>query len=75
MARRVTRKRTTQRRRKTIKGGLWWGGQTEEEKADGPPELLFVHGGHTDRPSDLSWNLNERLMLASTADDNVLQVW
>ena len=49
--------------------------QTEEEKQDGPPELLFVHGGHTDRPSDLSWNLNERLMMASTADDNVLQVW
>ena len=46
--------------------------QTEEEEKDGPPELLFVHGGHTDRPSDISWNLNERLMLASTADDNVL---
>ena len=49
--------------------------QTEEEKADGPPELLFVHGGHTDKISDLSWNLNERLMMASTAEDNVLQVW
>lgn len=49
--------------------------QTEEEKQDGPPELLFVHGGHTDRPADLSWNMNERLMLASCADDNVLQVW
>ena len=49
--------------------------KSEEEKEDGPPELLFVHGGHTDRPSDISWNLNERLMLASTADDNILQVW
>lgn len=49
--------------------------QTKEEKADGPPELLFVHGGHTDRISDFGWNLNERLMIASTADDNVLQVW
>jgi len=46
--------------------------QTEEEKEDGPPELLFVHGGHTDRVSDLSWNLNERLMMASVADDNVV---
>jgi len=46
--------------------------QTEEEKEDGPPELLFVHGGHTDRVSDMSWNLNERLMMASVADDNVL---
>lgn len=49
--------------------------QTEEEKADGPPELLFVHGGHTDRIADFSWNLNEKLMIASTADDNVIQVW
>ena len=49
--------------------------QTEEEKEDGPPELLFVHGGHTDRVSDFSWNLNERLMMASVADDNILQVW
>jgi len=49
--------------------------QTEEEKADGPPELIFVHGGHTDRIADFGWNHNERLMMASTADDNVLQVW
>mmetsp|Transcript_16566 Transcript_16566/g.28187 ORF Transcript_16566/g.28187 Transcript_16566/m.28187 type:complete len:138 (-) Transcript_16566:48-461(-) len=49
--------------------------QTEEEKADGPPELLFVHGGHTDKISDFGWNMNERLMIASSAEDNVLQVW
>ena len=30
--------------------------QTEEEKEDGPPELLFVHGGHTSRVLDFSWN-------------------
>lgn len=49
--------------------------QNDDEKVDGPPELLFVHGGHTDRISDFAWNCNERLMLASVADDNVLQVW
>mmetsp|Transcript_21177 Transcript_21177/g.32819 ORF Transcript_21177/g.32819 Transcript_21177/m.32819 type:complete len:125 (-) Transcript_21177:12-386(-) len=49
--------------------------QTEEEKLDGPPELLFVHGGHTEKISDMGWNLSERLMMASTAEDNVLQVW
>ena len=49
--------------------------QSAEDAEDGPPELLFVHGGHTDRVSDFSWNCNERLMMASTADDNVLQVW
>lgn len=49
--------------------------QTEEERRDGPPELMFIHGGHTTKVSDLSWNLNERLMLASAAEDNILQVW
>lgn len=49
--------------------------QTAEEKKDGPPELVFIHGGHTSRISDLSWNLNERLMMASVAEDNILQVW
>lgn len=48
---------------------------TEEEKKDGPPELLFVHAGHTQRISDMSWNLNERLMMASCAEDNIVQVW
>jgi histone-binding protein RBBP4 len=49
--------------------------QTEEEKKDGPPELVFIHGGHTAKVSDISWNLNERLMMATCAEDNVLQVW
>lgn len=46
--------------------------QTEEEKKDGPPELLFIHGGHTSKISDIGWNLNERLMMASCAEDNIL---
>lgn len=46
--------------------------QTEEEKRDGPPELLFVHGGHTAKVSDIAWNLNERLMMATSAEDNIL---
>ena len=49
--------------------------QTPEEAADGPPELLFVHGGHTSKINDISWNQNEDLVMASVADDNVLQVW
>ena len=46
--------------------------QTEEEKRDGPPELIFIHGGHTSRISDIAWNMNERLMMASCAEDNIL---
>ncbi len=49
--------------------------QTTEEAADGPPELLFIHGGHTSKITDISWNPNEDLVMASVADDNVLQVW
>lgn len=29
--------------------------QSAEDAADGPPELLFVHAGHTAKISDLSW--------------------
>ena len=46
-----------------------------EEAADGPPELLFMHSGHTGRVNDFSWNTNEEWTLASVADDNIMQVW
>ncbi|KAG0074348.1 CCR4-Not complex caf1 ribonuclease subunit Caf1 [Linnemannia elongata] len=49
--------------------------QTSEDAEDGPPELLFVHGGHTNKVSDFSWNLNEPWVIASTAEDNICQVW
>ena len=49
--------------------------QSEVDAEDGPPELLFIHGGHTSRVSDLAWNLNEEWVVASVADDNILQVW
>jgi len=49
--------------------------QSEEDAADGPPELLFVHGGHTAYVNDFSWDNNEPWMICSVADDNVLQVW
>lgn len=51
--------------------------QTEEEQQDGPPELMYVHGGHTMSVSDFSWNSNEgdEWVIASVAEDNVLQIW
>ena len=42
---------------------------------DGPPELLFTHGGHTSNVQDFSWNINESWMVASVSDDNILQIW
>ena len=49
--------------------------QSPEDAEDGPPELLFIHGGHTSKVSDFGWNPNEPWIIASVADDNVLQVW
>eukprot|EP00048_Salpingoeca_helianthica_P005156 m.84859 g.84859 ORF g.84859 m.84859 type:complete len:411 (-) comp13491_c0_seq1:21-1253(-) len=49
--------------------------QSAEEAKDGPPELMFIHGGHTARISDLSWNPHEPWVLASVATDNMLHVW
>lgn len=48
---------------------------SKEEAKDGPPELLFIHGGHTSKVSDLSWNPNQDLVMASVSEDNIVQVW
>ncbi|XP_042494460.1 WD-40 repeat-containing protein MSI2-like isoform X1 [Macadamia integrifolia] len=49
--------------------------QSEEDAEDGPPELLFSHGGHTAKISDFSWNENEPWVIASVSEDNILQIW
>lgn len=49
--------------------------QTDQEVLDGPPELIFVHSGHTESVFDVSWNLHEEWTLASTAEDNIVQIW
>lgn len=49
--------------------------QTSEDAEDGPPELLFIHGGHTAKISDFSWNPNETWTICSVSEDNIMQVW
>lgn len=49
--------------------------QLEEDAEDGPPELLFLHGGHTAKVSDFSWHPHHPWIMASVSEDNVLQVW
>lgn len=49
--------------------------QSAEDAEDGPPELLFVHGGHTSKVSDFAWNPSDDWVVASVAEDNILQVW
>lgn len=40
-----------------------------------PCHRLFMHGGHTNHLADFSWNPNEPWLVASAAEDNLLQVW
>ncbi|CAJ0592545.1 unnamed protein product [Cylicocyclus nassatus] len=49
--------------------------QIPEDAEDGPPELLFIHGGHTAKISDFSWNPNEPWVVCSVSEDNIMQVW
>lgn len=49
--------------------------QTPEEAEEGGPELTMVHGGHTSRITDLSWNPHIPWTLSSAAEDNVIQFW
>jgi WD40 repeat protein len=46
-----------------------------DDAKEGPPELLFVHGGHTSSISDISWHPTDKWVVASVSDDNVVQVW
>ncbi|PAA59523.1 hypothetical protein BOX15_Mlig007085g2, partial [Macrostomum lignano] len=49
--------------------------QAPEDAEDGPPELLFIHGGHTAKISDFSWNPSDPWVICSVSEDNILQVW
>ena len=54
--------------------------QSPEDAQDGPPELLFVHGGHTSKVSDFTWCKNSNnddydWTIASVSEDNILQIW
>lgn len=49
--------------------------QTPEERDQGPPELLFVHGGHTESVSDVAWNPYLPWVLASVSNDNHLHIF
>ena len=43
--------------------------------ANHPLPLQFIHGGHTAKISDFSWNPNEPWVICSVSEDNILQVW
>ncbi|SCA48200.1 chromatin assembly factor 1 protein WD40 domain, putative [Plasmodium ovale] len=45
--------------------------------SDGPSELIFSHGGHTQSVTDFNWNYHKKLkmFIGSTGEDNTLQFW
>lgn len=49
--------------------------ETEDDAEDGPPELAFVHSGHTDAVSDFQWDNGYKNTLVSVADDNICMFW
>lgn len=52
--------------------------QTLEDAADGPPELMFMHHGHSGPINDVSWNNRSSLYpmtLASVCEEGGLQIW
>ncbi len=48
--------------------------QAAEDAEDGPPELMFIHSGHTGEVSDLAWNAEDEWVMASVDSTNALQV-
>ncbi|KAF2646581.1 WD40 repeat-like protein [Massarina eburnea CBS 473.64] len=49
--------------------------QTPDEAEDGPPELLFMHGGFTNRICDFDFNKNDPWVMLGAAEDNQLQIF
>lgn len=46
-----------------------------DEYDDGPNELLFVHGGHTTNIADFDWHPSLPWVIASSGEDNIVQIW
>lgn len=73
------RRRTDARRRRR------WAARTAGEmRASSSSEILtiasvgrfqFIHGGHTAKISDFSWNPNEPWVVCSVSEDNIMQIW
>ncbi|EFJ05928.1 hypothetical protein SELMODRAFT_136329 [Selaginella moellendorffii] len=48
--------------------------QSAEDAEDGPPELVFIHGGHWDIVHDFSWDATANL-ITSVGEDHTVQIW
>jgi len=50
-------------------------GTSSSDTNEGPSEMRFVHGGHTDAISDIDWHPEEDMLLASVAKNSSLHIW
>lgn len=49
--------------------------QTPAEEEEGPPELIFIHGGHLGAISDLDWHPTLPWTLCSVSEDSIVGIW
>mmetsp|Transcript_6204 Transcript_6204/g.19917 ORF Transcript_6204/g.19917 Transcript_6204/m.19917 type:complete len:94 (-) Transcript_6204:175-456(-) len=49
--------------------------QPRDDAADGPPELMFVHAGHSGEVTEAAWDPGDSWLLASVSADNTLHIW
>ncbi|KAI9697510.1 MAG: Histone acetyltransferase type B subunit 2 [Bogoriella megaspora] len=49
--------------------------QTPEDAMDGPPELSFMHAGHTNSITEFSWNKTVPWAICSASEDNLIEIW
>lgn len=54
---------------------IWDLNKTDITESESSPEMLFVHGGHTDMVDDLDWNPAEPMEIASVSCDALLEIW
>ncbi|CDK26004.1 unnamed protein product [Kuraishia capsulata CBS 1993] len=47
----------------------------DDSDEDHPPELVFVHGGHTTRLGECAWHPDLSNVIASVAEDGLVDVW
>lgn len=54
---------------------IWDLNKTDVLEGEASPEMLFVHGGHTDKVDDIDWNPAEPMEIASVSTDALFEVW
>lgn len=54
---------------------IWDLNKTDIIEDESSPEMLFVHGGHTELVDDIDWNPAEPMEIASVSSDALLEVW